>query len=318
MSRSFVSCDPGVLNILKLLENVAFSKASILISGESGVGKEELSRWVHEFSPRRNSEFVAVNCAAIPSGLLESELFGFEKGAFTGAHQSKIGKIEMAQGGTFLLDEISELPLELQGKLLRVLQEREIERIGGKNKIPIDVRFICTTNKDLKSLVASGLFRGDLFYRINVVPVHMPPLRERINDITYLSTLFVDRFCSENSYEKKYLNELALKKLIKWSWPGNVRELQNVIERSVLTSANDVLSAENILIDGFDDAKNAHSFGPGMTIHDAEKMLIIKTLEHTNQNRTHAAKLLGISIRTLRNKLNEYKLIKENSYESNI
>jgi len=317
MSRSFATRDPGVLNILKLLENVAPSKASILIGGESGVGKEELSRWIHDYSPRKSKPFVAVNCAAIPAGLLESELFGFEKGSFTGAHQSKMGKIEMAQGGTFLLDEISELPLELQGKLLRVIQEREIERIGAKTKTMIDVRFICTTNRDLKSMVAQGTFRGDLFYRINVVPVHIPPLRERINDIGYLANLFFAQVCTANGHTGRTLSECAHKKLVKWSWHGNVRELQNVIERSVLTSTNSEILAAEILIDGFVERKSS-SFGPGMTIHDAEKMLIIKTLEHTQQNRTHAAKLLGISIRTLRNKLNEYKLGKEISNESDI
>lgn len=317
MSRLFLSRDPGVLNILKLIENVATSRASILIGGESGVGKEELSRWVHDSSPRKNKPFVAVNCAAIPSGLLESELFGFEKGSFTGAHQSKPGKIELAQGGTFLLDEISELPLELQGKLLRVIQEREIERLGSKTKTSLDVRFICTTNRDLKAMVANGTFRGDLFYRINVVPVFIPALRERINDIKFLSQLFLDQICAENGVEKKSLSVCAEKKLVKWSWPGNVRELQNVIERSVLTCMHSEMTAQDMIIDGFEEQK-AGSFGPGMTIHDAEKMLIEKTLEHTNQNRTHAAKLLGISIRTLRNKLNEYKLGKEMTNEPNI
>lgn len=317
MSKLFGSRDPGVLNILKLLENVASSKASILITGESGVGKEELSRWVHDFSPRRNRPFIAVNCAAIPAGLLESELFGFEKGSFTGAHQSKPGKIELAQGGTFLLDEISELPLELQGKLLRVIQEREIERLGSKMKTTIDVRFICTSNRDLKSMVAQGTFRGDLFYRINVVPVYIPPLRERINDITYLAQMFLEQTCLENGFAPRTFAKDAEKKLIKWSWPGNVRELQNIIERSVLSTTETEMCAEHMLIDGFEEQRTG-IFGPGMTIHDAEKMLIMKTLEHTNQNRTHAAKLLGISIRTLRNKLNEYKLGKEISNESNI
>lgn len=317
MSRLFTSRDPGVLNILKLIENVAASRASILIGGESGVGKEELSRWIHDSSPRKNKAFIAVNCAAIPAGLLESELFGFEKGSFTGAHQSKPGKIELAQGGTFLLDEISELPLELQGKLLRVIQEREIERLGSKTKTTLDVRFICTTNRDLKAMVAAGTFRGDLFYRINVVPVFIPSLRERINDIRFLSQMFLEQMCADNGLDKKTLTVDAEKKLVKWSWPGNVRELQNVIERSVLTCTQSEMSADDILIDGFEEQKSG-IFGPGMTIHDAEKMLIMKTLEHTNQNRTHAAKLLGISIRTLRNKLNEYKLGKEIANEPNI
>lgn len=213
------------------------------------------------------------------------------------------------------MDEISELPLELQGKLLRVIQEREIEKLGAKVPVAIDVRFVCTSNRDLKNMVHEGTFRGDLFYRINVVPVKVPPLRERIKDISLLAQYFLDSFCQENQIENRSINEDALKKLTKWNWPGNVRELQNVIERSVLSCSHLVLSLDDILIDGFSDMSK-DIFGPGMTIHNAEKMLIFKTLEHTKQNRTHAAKLLGISIRTLRNKLNEYKLSGEIIHES--
>jgi transcriptional regulator with PAS, ATPase and Fis domain len=316
MSSVFMTRDPGMMNILKLLENVAASKATVLIMGESGVGKEKLARYIHDQSPRKNSPFIAVNCAAIPSGLLESELFGYNKGAFTGADLNKIGKIESAQSGTFLLDEISELPLELQGKLLRVIQEKEIERLGSKGTTSIDVRFICTSNKDLKRMVDEEKFRGDLFYRINVVPVRIPPLRERLTDITTLADFFLKEYCLENQISARSITDDGFKKLTKWRWPGNARELQNVIERSVLSATTTEMSSNEFIIDGFVES-NPEMFGPGMTIHDAERMLIIKTLEHTRQNRTHAARLLGISIRTLRNKLNEYKLTQESNHESN-
>lgn len=310
----FVSKDPQMLNVLSLVENVAHSRATILLTGESGVGKEQLSKCIHSISNRAKGPFVAVNCAALPENLLESELFGFEKGAFTGATHNKPGKIEIAQGGTFLLDEISELPLALQGKLLRVIQEREIERLGGCSSKKVDVRFICTTNKDLKDLVAKGEFRKDLYYRINVVPVRIPSLKERLKDIEFYSQLFVQKTCEDNGLDTKRIADSALKKLKSWSWPGNVRELSNVIERSILMCQESEIIADHILIDGY-DANRAESFGPGMTVMEAEKLLIMKTLDYTQQNKTQAARLLGISIRTLRNKLNEYK--KEVSNESN-
>ncbi|MBY0386392.1 sigma 54-interacting transcriptional regulator, partial [bacterium] len=216
-------------------------------------------------------------------------------------------KIEACDGGTFLLDEISEMPLDLQGKLLRVIQEKEIEKLGGNETKKIDVRFICTTNRDLKEMVKNNLFRGDLYYRINVVPVKIPTLAERFEDIEDLAVSFIHKICIENQTEIKILNTDALTKLKKWSWPGNIRELQNIIERSVLTCKQNTLSAQDILIEGFQETR-ALLLRPGMTVQEAEKILIIKTLEHTTQNRTQAAKLLGISIRTLRNKLNEYKL----------
>ncbi len=301
-------------NILSLIDNVSQAKSTILICGETGVGKEEMARHIHAISPRSKKPFVAVNCAALPADLLESELFGFTKGAFTGAHQARTGKIASADGGTFLLDEISELPLDLQGKLLRAIQEKEIEKLGGNDTQKIDVRFICTTNQDLKEMVKKNLFRGDLYYRVNVVPVRIPTLRERYEDIELFVSYFVEKICLENNLSKKTLQTSAFAKIKKWSWPGNIRELQNVMERSLLVSANAELSGEDILIDGFQETRTS-LLQPGMTVQEAEKILIFKTLEHTTQNRTQAAKLLGISIRTLRNKLNEYKL--EPSHESN-
>lgn len=300
-------------NLLSLLNNVSQAKSTIFIYGETGVGKEELARFIHQMSPRNKKPFVAVNCAALPGDLLESELFGFQKGAFTGAHQTRTGKIESAEGGTFLLDEISELPLDLQGKLLRVLQEREVEKLGTNETKKIDVRFVCTSNRDLKEMVKTHQFRSDLYYRINVVPVRVPSLRERIEDIEFLAQHFVDKTCDENSQTRKQISPSAIAKIKKWSWPGNIRELQNVIERSVLVCAESVLKEEHLLIEGFEESR-ASILQAGMTVQEAEKILILKTLEHTTQNRTQAAKLLGISIRTLRNKLNEYKM--EVGYES--
>jgi len=314
--RNFLTKDPAMMNILKLAENVAASRSTILLIGESGVGKEELSHYIHDVSGRNKGPFVAVNCAALPGNLLESELFGYERGAFTGAHQNKPGKIELADGGTFLLDEISEMPLELQGKLLRVIQEKELERLGASQVRKVDVRFICTTNRDLKEMVKEGSFRKDLFYRINVVPVRIPSLRERPMDIEYLASVLVAKFNENNGGSPKSLDAGAIDKMKRWSWPGNVRELSNVLERSLLLASSSVIVADDLMIEGFAESR-VPLFGPGMTVEEAEKLLITKTLEFTNQNRTQAAKLLGISIRTLRNKLNEYGK-KDGEYESNI
>lgn len=293
--------------VVALAENVAHAKSTVLICGETGSGKEELAAWIHQHGPRAQKPFIAINCAALPGELLESELFGFQRGAFTGAHQTRIGKIEAAEGGTFLLDEISELPLDLQGKLLRVIQEKEIDKLGCNETKKIDVRFICTTNRDLKDMVKRGEFRGDLFYRINVVPLKIPALRERYEDLQNLSDFFIKKICEENGKPLKKLDDSALVKIKKWSWPGNIRELQNVIERSILVSQSDILKDSEILIEGFEETR-VNTLSPGMTVQEAEKILIFKTLEHTEQNRTQAAKLLGISIRTLRNKLKEYRL----------
>lgn len=301
------TADPKMKRILEMAENIATSRASVLISGESGSGKELLARFIHARSPRANRKFVALNCAAVPEGLLESELFGYEKGAFTGADQRKAGKFELANDSTFLLDEISEMPLLLQAKLLRVLQEGEVERLGGQGPVRVNVRIIATTNRDLSQMVREGHFREDLFYRLNVVPLEVPALRTRPKDIEILARLFLEASCAENSIANKELSETALAKLIDWSWPGNIRELQNVIERSVLLAKGNSMSADEILIENFTPKSNEPALRPGMTVFEAERFLILKTLEATGQNRTKAAQLLGISIRTLRNKINEYR-----------
>ena len=302
------SSDPRMLRIYEIAESVATSRATILITGESGTGKELLARFIHGKSPRAARRFVAVNCAAVPEGLLESELFGYEKGAFTGADQRKIGKFEQAHESTFLLDEISEMPLALQAKMLRVLQEGEVERLGGAAPVKVNVRLIATTNRSLDKMVKAGEFREDLFYRLNVIPLQIPALRTRPLDVESLARHFVQHSCTENSLALRHLSVPALEKMKSYPWPGNVRELQNVIERSVLLGTGQEISGQQILLPEEAVAENnGHSFAPGMTVGEAERLLIMKTLEHTGQNRTRAAEMLGISIRTLRNKLHEYR-----------
>ena len=302
------TADLRMKRILEIAESVAVSKASILITGESGTGKELLARYIHAKSPRSQKRFVALNCAAVPEGLLESELFGFEKGAFTGADQRKAGKFEIANDSTFLLDEISEMALPLQAKLLRVLQESEVERLGGAGPIKINVRVIATTNRALDKMVQEGSFREDLFYRLNVIPLQIPPLRVRGADVDLLARHFVELSCNENGLPAKQLSQNALEKLKSYDWPGNIRELQNVIERSVLLCTDHEMSADQVLLPVSEShTEAAPSVKPGMTVSEAERMLILKTLEFTGQNRTRAAEMLGISIRTLRNKLHEYK-----------
>lgn len=302
------TADRKMLEVLKTAENVASSKASVLIYGESGCGKELLARFIHAKSNRSSKEFHAINCAALPDGLLESELFGYEKGAFTGADARKAGKFEIANYSTFLLDEISEMALPLQAKLLRVVQENEVMRLGGAKPIKVDTRLIATTNRRMDEMVQEKSFREDLFYRLNVIPLVIPPLRERLNDIELLSQFFIEVACVENGLEKKYLSSSALEKLKMWKWPGNIRELENVMQRTVLLTAGKEIKSNNIQIDNFEIPSDSEAYlKPGMTVSEAEKRLILKTLEYTGQNRTHAADLLGISIRTLRNKINEYK-----------
>jgi len=291
----------------------ANSDATVLISGESGTGKELVSRFIHGQSARSAGPFVAVNCASIPDGLLESELFGCEKGAFTGAVNGRLGKFEQANKGTILLDEVSEMDVRLQAKLLRVIQEREVERLGGKKVTPLDIRIIATTNRDLTTEVAEGRFREDLFYRLNIFPLHIPPLRERAEDIPILSEHFMARFSGRYNRHLGSISEAAMADLQSRPWQGNVRELENIIERSVLLSSGLELTKEHLLLCnghvGKDRPKAAGasypSFG-GITIKDVERDLISRTLEDTGGNRTKAARRLGISIRTLRNKLKEY------------
>ncbi len=302
------TADAKMKKILEIAENVATSRATILLHGESGTGKELLAHYIHARSNRSQKTFVALNCAAVPDGLLESELFGYERGAFTGADARKIGKFEHAHQSTFLLDEISELPLNLQAKILRVIQEGEIERLGSLKPIKVDVRIVAATNRNLAELVKLGQFREDLYYRLNVIPIEIPPLRQRVRDIELLSHTFVELSCVTNGLARKTLGETALSKLKSWRWPGNVRELQNVIERSVLLSRAQVIEDRDVAIEMPNSETDEVELSAGMTIGEVEKLLILKTLEYTNQNRTQAAQLLGISIRTLRNKLNEYKV----------
>ncbi len=299
--------DPQMKKILTIAANIAASRATILIFGESGTGKEVLARFIHAQSQRAHRRLVAVNCAAVPENLLESELFGYEKGAFTGASVAKPGKFEAAHESTFLLDEISEMPLLLQAKLLRVIQEGEVERLGARQPVKVNVRLIATTNRDLSRMVKDGQFREDLFYRLNVLPLVVPRLRDRVSDIEFLARQFLEKSARLNSRSSKTFSPEAIHKLLTWSWPGNVRELENVIERSVLLSQNDGISSDEILIDGFQESTNL-AITPGMTLAEVERRLILATLESTGQNRTQAARLLDISIRTLRNKLHEYAL----------
>jgi two-component system response regulator FlrC len=315
-NRVIYTQDAKMKKILEMSDSVSTSRATVLIYGESGTGKELLARYIHAKSNRSTKDFIALNCAAVPEGLLESELFGYEKGAFTGAESRKLGKFELAHQSTFLLDEISELSLALQSKILRVLQEGEIERVGGLKTIKVDVRIIAASNKNLAEQVRLGLFREDLFYRLNVIPLEIPPLRNRPKDIELLGQHFLDVSCSENGIQQKKLSDEAMLKLKNWRWPGNIRELQNVIERSVLLSPTEVLLPVDLQIENYQEVARHHELQAGMTVQEAERLLIMKTLEHTAQNRTQAAHLLGISIRTLRNKLNEYKL--EDTHERTV
>jgi two-component system response regulator FlrC len=299
--------------ILELARQIADSQASVFIQGESGTGKELFARYIHHRSSRSNQPFVAINCAAMPENLLESELFGHEKGAFTGALNRKKGKFEMADCGTLLLDEISEMDYQLQSKLLRVLQEREIDRIGGTEPISVDVRIIATTNRDIEQQVEDGKFREDLYYRLNVIPIKLPPLRERKDDIPLLANYFVDKYNQLDRKDVKGLTEEAMTSLIQRPWKGNVREFENIIERSVLMCRGDYIDTSSFLLSGrnIENENYEYSHTPLFSLKEMEKNVIIRALDQTNGNRTHAAEILGISVRTLRNKLNEYRKLME-------
>ena len=310
--KTLVTEDPKLLEILKLAKSVATSRSTILIQGESGTGKELLAAYIHENSGFKEEPYVAVNCAALPDTLAESELFGHEKGAFTGAVNRKMGKFELAKHGTVVLDEISEMTLPLQAKLLRVLQEREIDRVGGSQPVPMHARVVAISNVDLKKAISENKFREDLYYRINVVPFTIPALDERKGDIPLLVEHFLEKYCQLNNQEKKKISDAALTQLVNKAWKGNIRELENSIERAVLIGSGPELLPEHLFFDPADSVSRSQSHSvlsmrAGMTVKEMEKQLITKTLEEVNDNRTHAAELLGISIRTLRNKLSEYK-----------
>ncbi|MCD6533335.1 MAG: sigma-54-dependent Fis family transcriptional regulator [Deltaproteobacteria bacterium] len=325
--------DPRMVRMMRLAQKAAASRATVLIQGESGTGKELLARFIRRHSQRAAKPFVAINCAALPENLLESELFGFEKGAFTGALQRKIGKFEQADGGTLLLDELGEMALSLQSKLLRVIQEGEVDRLGGRQPVPVDVRIIATTNRDLEAEVEAGKFRQDLYFRLNVIPLTIPPLRDRPQDIGLLLEQFITQYSQLNNRSFQGLSESAQRFLLSHNYPGNVRELENMIERAVVLADGPRLELEDFFIDpdkmpdpetlpplspesasglgqpaaAVDDPLENLPLPAGTTLAEVERYMIYKTLRAVDSNRTHAAAQLGISIRTLRNKLKEYR-----------
>jgi DNA-binding NtrC family response regulator len=324
-SHQLIHEDEAMTAVLKLADQVAGSEASILITGESGTGKEVLARYVHRHSNRSEKPFISVNCAAIPDNLLESELFGHEKGAFTGAVARRIGKFEEANGGTLLLDEISEMETRLQAKLLRAIQEREIDRVGGGKPVKVDIRIIATSNRDLADAAKRGTFREDLLYRLNVVNLRLPALRERPKDILALARHFAQKYAAANGAPFRPIAPATERALLSYIWRGNVRELENTMHRAVLLASGAEIMPDAIrLPDGTQVGIAASSSLPGpvkaavetaqaatrnlvgRTVADVERDLILDTLDHCLGNRTHAANILGISIRTLRNKLREY------------
>ena len=333
-SKEIVTQNQEMLNLLDVTQNISKSKATVLIQSESGTGKELLAHYIHDHSERAGKPFVAVNCAALPDTLLESELFGYKKGAFTGANQDHRGKFEQAHTGTILLDEISEMALPLQAKLLRVLQEHEIDKVGGKEPLQVDVRVVATTNRGMLEMVESGKFREDLYFRLNVIPLALPALRERMDDLPVLVEHFLDKHSRLNNRERPTVSPETMAILRDYRWRGNVRELENVVERALLLCDGKEIKPHNLLMHSQmgkqsinQDLARATTSQPtsesaeeipeskdsalgievGMSMKEAEKKLIFETLRETGGNRTKAAKILGISIRTLRNKLNEYR-----------
>lgn len=312
---------PAMKQIMHDVMRVSQSNASVFINGESGTGKEVIAQAIHSFSPRASHPFIKVNCAAIPETLIESEFFGHEKGAFTGANFKRLGRFELAHKGTLLLDEITEIPLAVQAKLLRAIQEQEFERVGGSKPIKVDVRLISTSNRDIKEAIAHKILREDLYYRLNVVPIYLPPLRDRRDDILPLSHYFLEKMCVDNHKSPKTFSAEAIKKLYAYPWPGNVRELANIIERAVVMTAHSEITPEHLYLENGDTLPLTKSrqaqtlsdtspstFPVGMTLQELEKRLIIETLQAQRNNRTKTAEVLGISVRTLRNKLNEYNM----------
>ncbi|MEW6667029.1 MAG: sigma-54 dependent transcriptional regulator [Thermodesulfobacteriota bacterium] len=305
-----IAADPAMQKIVELALRIAPSRSTVLIQGESGTGKEVVARTIHGASGRRKGPFVAVNCAALPENLLESELFGHERGAFTGAVARKRGKFELASGGTLLLDEISEMAMSVQAKLLRVLQEREIDRVGGDMPIPIDTRVIATTNRDLEEETRKGNFRLDLYYRLNVVPLALPPLRKRTGDIIPLAECFLRRHSELNGVGPKKLSRDGEEFLKGRTWPGNVRELENLMERAGLLVESDLITREDLRVLSLPEPEPGTAGPVSMGViplREMEKKMIQTALQEHGGNRTHAAEVLGISVRTLRNKLHEYR-----------
>lgn len=304
-TRPIIARNSRMLELKAMAERVAATGAPVLIQGESGTGKELFARHIHEHSSRRDKPFIAVNCAALPEGLLESELFGYERGAFTGAVKTRMGKFELANSGTLLLDEITEIPIHLQSKLLRVLQENEVDRLGGRYPVQVDVRTIATTNTDVESAITANSFRKDLYYRLNVIPLKIPALRDRADDIPLLARYFMEKY--SRMYGRRFtgLSRAADQKLREHSWPGNVRELENVIQRAVILGNGHELTPDCLQFDG--SPQPASKTMDLMPISKMEQILIGQALEAVQGNRSKAAEILGISVRTLRNKLHEYR-----------
>jgi two-component system response regulator FlrC len=318
-THAVIHASPPMKRLLEMADQVAGSDASILITGESGTGKEVIAQYIHRKSKRANNNFISVNCAAIPEALLESELFGHEKGAFTGAVARRIGKFEEANNGTLLLDEISEMDVRLQAKLLRAIQEHEIDRVGSTKPVKVNIRILATSNRDLQQEVKKGTFREDLYFRLNVISLHLSALRERKEDIEPIAEFFAAKYSKANGLPDRKISKGALDKLLHYAWPGNVRELENIMHRSVLLAQGNDISAEAITLPNISAANvqvqpsatqaetplNKNDL-VGRTVESVERELIMDTLNYCLGNRTHAANILGISIRTLRNKLKLY------------
>jgi DNA-binding NtrC family response regulator len=301
---------PAMLGVVELVKKVAATNASVVVTGESGTGKEVVARAIHGLSPRKDKPFVALNCSAIPATLIESELFGFERGAFTGADQRRIGNFEMAHGGTLFLDEIGELPLEMQGKFLRVLEERRLRRLGGKGEIEIDARVLCATNRDLREEIRAGRFREDLYFRLHVFTIRLPPLRERREDVPLLVHHFIEKFAGETGKHVKGTTPAAMEVLRGYAWPGNIRELRNTVERAMILVDGDVIGEEHLPPDmrpntgGGGEA--ALHLRTGLPIKEVEKQYILSSLRRNHGNKARTAEQLGISEKTLYNKLHRY------------
>jgi two-component system, NtrC family, response regulator len=307
--QGLVSRDPGMLKVCRTIEKLATTNATVALFGESGTGKEVLARGLHSLSSRSTGRFVAINCAAIPDALLESELFGYEKGAFTGAAKQTLGKIQVAEGGTLFLDEIGDLPMALQAKLLRFLQERVIERIGGREEIPVDVRVVCATHRDLKALILDGRFREDLYYRLAEIVVEIPPLRQRVGDAVLLAHAFVQRFARENGRGGLVLTDDAVAAIESYRWGGNVRELENAIKRAVIMADGSRVGADDLGLVVPDEA--LESLNLREVRDEAERRAVLRVLSRTNGNIARAADILGVSRPTLYDLLNRFGLKKE-------
>ena len=308
--QNIIGKSKAMKEVFDLITSIADARSTVMITGGSGTGKELVARAIHYTSNRKDGPFIKLNCAALPENLVEAELFGYEKGAFTDAKKTNRGRFELAHGGTLLLDEISEMPMNLQSKLLRVLQEREFERIGSSTTISVNIRIIATSNRNLKEYIVAGRFRDDLYYRLNVIPIHICPLGERKEDIPLLVKHFINKYNEENGRQIQGVDNGALSMLMSYHWPGNVRELENLIERAVVTSKGSVLAEDDFPVDLVlgpvgDDLP---SLKVPMKLEEGSKYLILKTLEKYNGNKTRAAEALGITTRTIRNKLAEYKI----------